>query len=172
MTLLAGLAYGAVQQMLGQGADDPQIQMAEDAAAALTAGQTPESVVPAGRTDIAQSLAPYLVLYDAGGQALSGSGMLHGRLPTLPAGVFRYARENGVDRVTWLPEPGVRSATVVVPYGGGHPGYVLAGRSLRETERRIDDLGNLMAGGWFGTLIATLAVVAVTESLFARLGGT
>jgi hypothetical protein len=45
-TLLCGLVYLAVQQSLRQGANDPQIQMAEDAAAALVAGSTPESVLP------------------------------------------------------------------------------------------------------------------------------
>ena len=37
-TLLCGLIYLAVQQSLRWGANDPQIQMAEDAAAALAAG--------------------------------------------------------------------------------------------------------------------------------------
>ena len=34
-TLLCGLVYLATQQSIRQGANDPQIQMAEDAAAAL-----------------------------------------------------------------------------------------------------------------------------------------
>ncbi len=46
----------------------------------------------------------------------------------------------GEDRITWQPEPGIRSAVVVVHYTGATPGYVMAGRSLREVEWRIDRL--------------------------------
>ena len=44
---------------------------------------------------------------------------------------MRLARR-GEDRLTWQPEPGVRSATVVVHYQGAQAGFVMAGRSLRE----------------------------------------
>src|SRR5665811_516764 len=57
ITLLSGLIYGAVQQVLRQDANDPQIQMAQDTAAALTAGAAPESLASATPVDIALSLA-------------------------------------------------------------------------------------------------------------------
>ena len=54
VTLLAGLLYVSVQQVLRQDANDPQIGMAEDAAAALAAGQalpeTPPVDIAARRT--------------------------------------------------------------------------------------------------------------------------
>ncbi len=40
--------------------------------------------------------------------------------------------------------PGVRNAVVVVRYGGEHPGFVLAGRSLREVEQRVSVMGTLV----------------------------
>jgi hypothetical protein len=131
ITLLCGLIYLSVQQSLRWGANDPQIQMAEDSAASLAAGGMPESVLPPAQVEISTSLAPFMVIYGAAGQPLVSSGLLHGAVPNLPTGVFDYTRQNGEDRVSWQPEPGVRVAAVVVAYGGAQPGFVLAGRSLR-----------------------------------------
>ncbi|HEX9115975.1 MAG TPA: hypothetical protein VGA61_07900 [Anaerolineae bacterium] len=155
--LLAGLIYGVAQQVLRQDANDPQIQMAEDTAALLAQGQQP---APAAPVDIATSLAPYLIVFDGQGRPVAGSARLHGNLPSVPEGVLDAARQRGENRVTWQPEPGVRSATVIVPVRGA--GYVLAGRSLREVEQRTDNLLLLAVAGALAILAATLvAVVAV-----------
>jgi hypothetical protein len=171
ITLLSGLIYTAAQQVLRLSANDPQIQMAQDAAAALTAGASVESLVPATPVDIATSLAPYLVVYDETSRAVAGSARLHGALPALPSGVFEYVRRAGLDKISWQPEPGVRSAAVVAPAGGAHPGFVMAGRSLREVENRIDSLGNLMLVGWWGTMAAALVAVIAAEFIFRRSDG-
>ncbi len=166
ITLLAGLMYTTMQQVLRMTANDPQIQMAEDAAAALTKGMPLNSVVPSTQVDIATSLAPFIVVYDDSGKALASSGLLHNQLPALPSGVFNYVQQNGEDRITWQPEPGVRSATVVTRYAGPQPGYVMAGRSLRESEKRTDQLGAIIGLGWLGTLFAALVAVSLSEILF------
>ncbi len=163
ITLLTGLMYATVQQVLRMNADDPQIQMAEDVASALTAGKPLDSVVPAAQIDIATSLAPYVVVFDASGKAIASSGLLHNQMPTLPSGVFGSVRQRGEDRITWQPEPGVRSATVVTSYGGAQPGFVLAGRSLREVENRVDQFGLLIGLGWLGTMFAALVAVSLSE---------
>ncbi len=166
ITLICGLMYAAVQQALRQGANNPQVQMAEDAAAALAAGQLPGSLIPTEQVEMATSLAPYLLVYDGTGHELDGSATLNGRPPVMPGGVFDYVRQHGQDRITWQPEPGVRIAAVAVAYGGGHPGFVVAGRSLREAERQIDNLGLIIAAGWLGTVILALVAVAGCEYLF------
>ncbi len=171
ITLLSGLIYGAVQQVLRQDANDPQIQMAQDTAAALTAGAARESLASATPVDIALSLAPYLVMYDDTGRPLVGSGRLHGGLPAMPGGVFDYVRRHGLDKVTWQPEPGVRSATVIMPVGGAHPGFVMAGRSLREVENRVDNLGNIILVGWWGTMAAALLAVIAAKFVSRHSGG-
>src|SRR5438445_588354 len=73
LTVLAGLVYVTVQQNFRQGANDPQIQMAEDAAAQLQGGAQAQAVVGAGKVDISRSLAPFLIVYDATGQQLASS---------------------------------------------------------------------------------------------------
>ncbi|HET7225238.1 MAG TPA: hypothetical protein VFK69_05925, partial [Candidatus Eisenbacteria bacterium] len=53
LTALCGLTYVSVQQSHRQTANDPQLQLAGDAARALAAGAAPQAVVPAGRVNLA-----------------------------------------------------------------------------------------------------------------------
>lgn len=152
---LSGLIYATVQQVLRSDANDPQIQMAEDAAAALGAGEQVQSFVPVQKIDIATSLASFMIVFDASGNPLASSAQLDGQVPTIPSGIFAYVKQNGEDRVTWQPQPGVRIAAVVTRFQGTHPGFVLAGRSLREVEAREDDLLHLDLLGWACLLIVS-----------------
>jgi hypothetical protein len=167
VTLLSGLIYLEVQQSLRWGANDPQIQMGEDAATALAAGGALESVLPATQVEISSSLAPFMVIYNAKGVPLASSARLHGATPTLPPGIFDYTLQKGEDRVTWQPEPGVRIAAVVVAYGGAQPGFVLAGRSLREVEIRASQAEQITGIVWLVTIFVSLIVVAGCEFIFA-----
>ncbi len=127
------LVYVAVQQVERADANDPQIQMAEDAALALNGGAAVDSVVPPTPVDLSASLAAFVVIYDRDGRPLAGSGRLDGRLPDYPKGALDSALQTGENRGTWQPAATVRVASVVVPYADG---FVMAGRSLREVERR------------------------------------
>jgi hypothetical protein len=160
--LCSGLVYVADQQALRQGANDPQVQLAEDAAHALDGGASAGSLVPATRVDVATSLAPFLVIFDASGRVLATDGQLDGQAPVPPAGVLESARAGGSNRVTWQPRPGVRVATVTVAW---RDGTVMAGRSLREVERREDALLLMVAVAW----LAMVAVLAAAALVAARL---
>jgi hypothetical protein len=161
---LAGLLYIAVQQAIRSAANDPQIQLAEDAATALDNGGTIQSVVPAREVDIATSLAPYIIVFNTNGKPVASSAQLNGQVPTIPPGVFDFVRQNGEDKITWQPQPGVRSAIVVVQFHGPTGGFVLAGRSLREVEQRED---NLLRIDWLG-LIGILVVSFLVTLLLSR----
>ena len=163
-----GLVYAAVQQSLRIGANDPQVQLAEDTAAAIARGANPVSLVPPSNIDIAASLAPFMVVYDETGSVVTASGQLHGANLALPAGVLDYVKANGEDRITLQPEQGVRIAAVIVPVSGAKPGYVLAGRSLREVESRIDQFGLLVLAALLATLAGSLAVVVLVEVVIKR----
>jgi hypothetical protein len=167
ITLLLGMAYLVAQQVLRMNANDPQIQIAEDAAAALTNGQPIESVVPTTKVDIATSIAPFVVVFDDSGKAIASSGLLHNQMPALPPGVFDYVRQRGEDRITWQPEVGVRSAAVITRITGQKPGFVMAGRSLRESEARSDQLLLLISAGGIATLFASLIAVGLSEFVFS-----
>ena len=75
VTLLCGLLYLAVQQDMRTSANDPQIQLAEDAAAQIISGKQIDQVVPVGKVDMATSLAPYLIVFNNQGvpPALAGN---------------------------------------------------------------------------------------------------
>ena len=161
---LCGIFYAIIQQELRSNADDPQIQMAEDAAAQLASGQQVQSIVPMQKVDIATSLAPYIIIFDNTGKPIASSAQLNGQTPTIPAGIFDYVRQNGEDRITWQPQPGVRSAIVVTQFKGANSGFVVAGRSLREVEIREDDALHT-------TLIFMIALLLVTFMATAILFG-
>ncbi len=157
------LAYLTAQQVYRQGANDPQIQMAEDAADALADGQSAQAIVPAAKISVSKSLAPFLIVYDADGQEVASSVvLLDGQTPGLPAGVLDATRSMGENRVTWQPRAGVRIAAVIVAYKDG---FVLAGRSLREAESRVARAGQLTGLAWALTMAAALVVIALGEWL-------
>ncbi len=160
------LVYGAVQQNYRQSLNDPQVQMAEDAARALSAGAVPASVIPHGTpaVDIASSLSPYLAVYDDKGLMLESSATLgNAPLPHPPGGVFDAALQNqgkdtsipGQNRVSWEPTPGLRSAIVTQHFSGTHSGFVVVGRNMREVEKREQQLANFVLVAWIALLATT-----------------
>ena len=151
-TVLAGLIYAAIQYDLRSGANDPQVQMAEDTARALDHGALPSSVVAPHPVDLVSSLAPFVIVVDRHGQSVASSADLHGQSPVPPTGVLDTARRTGENILTWQPEPGVRIASVTVPY---RDGYVVAGRSLRLVEQRESDVELIIGLGWIATLVAS-----------------
>jgi hypothetical protein len=167
ITGLCGLSYVAMQQVIRQSANDPQIQLAEDAASKLAGGQPLQLVVPTEKVDIASSLAPYLIVFDANGNPIAASGQLDGQMPSIPNGIFDYVKQNGEDRLTWQPRPGVRSAVVVTQFKSATTsGFVLAGRSLREVEIREGNVEQILAVGCIALLVVTLLA---TVLLFGKL---
>src|SRR5947207_14807465 len=108
------LVYIVAQQTWRTSANDPQIQLARDAAAALAAGRAVETVVPRDTVDMERSLAPFLIVLDANGTVLAASAALRGNVPGVPKSVLDFVRERGEHRVTWQPIGGVRIASVIV----------------------------------------------------------
>ncbi len=164
LVAVCGLIYVTGQQLYRRSADDPQIQMAGDAARELENG-TPDEIIPAEKVEISQSLAPYLIVFDVNGNPVASNARLHGQIPAFVTGALRAARQKGENRITWQPEAGVRSAVVIVPVAGGEKGFVLAGRSLREAESRIQDLTYLTGAGLAGSLAASLIAAIVADLL-------
>lgn len=161
LTLVCGLAYAIAQQTYRQGANDPQVMMAHDIAAAVEGGRRPDELVSRDTVDPTKSLAPFVIVMDPDGRVLVSSLEVGGKSLTPPMGVLQAAKAQGENRVTWQPRPDARIAAVVVPIGKGADGYVLAGRSLREAESRVDSLGRMTLAGWAATMLATLAAVAI-----------
>lgn len=146
--------YAAVQQGYRTGANDPQIQWADDATAALRAGVTPSAALPPGRVDLARGLAPWMTVVDASNHVLASSMSLDGRALVPPAGSLDVARAAGENRVTWMPRRDVRQAIVARAVGDGR--VVIVGRSLREVEERELRLRIMTGLAWGALLVASL----------------
>ena len=160
-TLTCGLIYAEVQQDQRSGANDPQFQLAEDAAARLNAGASPASVVDTTRmVDLAASLAPFTIVFDGGHTPLATDATLDGGQPAPPAGVLDAARPGSPNAVTWQPRAGVRIAAVVMAW---HGGTILVGRSLRRVEEQENN-AELIAGAAWLFMLAGLAAASVAAA--------
>lgn len=166
VTVVFGFAYGAVQQTYRNSADDPQVQLAEDSAALLDAGAPESDIVPVDTVNLADSLSPFVILYDAQNNVIDGSGLLDGSPPTPPPGVLDTARSAGRNRVTWQPRPGIRIASVSAAAKDGR--VVLFGRSLREAEARVEQLTQMAAIAWIVAMLGTIVACAAVEMLGNR----
>jgi hypothetical protein len=155
-SVMAMTIYVAVQQDLRQSAYDPQIEIAEDLANYLADGKSPN--IANSQVDISKSLAPFVSVFDGKEQPTFSTGTLNGKPPTVPEGVFAYAKAHSQDRITWQPQPGVRMATVVVYFKGQSEGYVIAGRSLREVENRTQIVMLDVAAGWAAGIAGSFAL--------------
>lgn len=166
-TLCIGTSYLVGQQVLRQSAYDPAVQLSTDIARSMSTGQPSSSDTSGVVVDMANSLAPFTIVYDSAGTPISGTGKLNGHFVTPPPGVFAYATAHKGDRFTWEPDAGVRIATVITPVGGSG-GFVLAGRNMSEVERRIVRIGDLSLLAWLVTFLASFAAVVVIDRLHAR----
>lgn len=181
VTGMCFLVYATVQQNYRQTLNDPQIQMAEDAAALLDTGTSPASLVPRDPlVDLRASLAPWLAVYDSSGKPLEASAQLDNAPPQLPAGVFdttQWSRPKKAhlpswlvpqneDRITWQPAPDVRQAIVIVHAKNGM--FVVAGRNMREVENREADLTWMVGLAWLVTMATTLVATCLAAYLWRR----
>lgn len=151
--------YAVAQQDLRLSAYDPQLQMARDASSAISNNQSVFTVLQTSRpADISKSLATYYIVYDSSGKITDSNAQLDGWTPTIPSGVLDAAKKSGEDKVTWQPKNGVRSAVVVESVNSGNSGYVAVGRSLSETENRIEHIGLITL---CGLIISTLLLIVI-----------
>lgn len=179
-TIVLLTVYAAVQQDMRTGANDPQVELAQDGAAALENGIAPASLIGGARVDMHASLAPFVIVYDESGNVLASSGYLNGQVPVLPKGVFDNAM-NATDRITWQPASTTRIAAIVKHFGGPSAsprqavststtaastpsgahmsGFIAAGRNLREIESRENQLLLMVSAALVGLLVLTFIVV-------------
>ncbi|HZZ99716.1 MAG TPA: hypothetical protein VFK07_03345 [Candidatus Paceibacterota bacterium] len=171
ITIMAGLVYWTVQQDLRQTTNDELVQIALDFTNQLSQGTSVGSFDPSVQSDIETSLAPFVLIYDAQGHPLTGSGLLDGSVPSLPAGVFDYAKDHSEDRFTWQPKDDIREAMVVRYYtSSSSSGFVAVGHSLQETERHENKLGWQILIGWLIALVASFIATALMEIIATSVG--
>jgi hypothetical protein len=169
-TLWGFSAAITMQQLLRRGADQPQIQMAQNYASAIAAASNPAASpfpggpgsypFPTGHIDLATSLEPFVILYNSDGAPIHSTGYLDDAVPIPPHGVFAYLRTQPIDKFTWQPRPGLRIAAVAQRIDGPTPGFILVGRSLTLVQQQEDRLRVGTFITWF-CLMALLIAGAV-----------
>ena len=158
LVVIFGTMYAVVQQAQRSDANYPQIQMSEDMAAQINGSADPHIASTLSPVDMAASLAPFTIIYDAKGDVVSGSGYLHGKVPKVPLGLLSASRGETFNAVTWQPQKGVRVATVTVATKNY---YVMSGRSLKEVEKNEDrTLVISLVGGVLSLLVFGAAIAA------------
>lgn len=165
ITLVAFMTiYATVQQSYRQGANDPQVQIAEDAVLKLGASAPVAEIVPTAQVDLRRSLDTWITIADTNGQVVASSaGTLNGvDHPVPPKGVLENAKLHGQNRITWQPQVGIRSAIVVESIDSGSR-YVIVGRSLREVEKRENQLELMVFAGLVVALLGSL-VASITAA--------
>lgn len=169
VTGISVMIFAALQQDMRQSLNDPQIQMAEDAAAHLAAGGLPADVVPRGNLiDANASLSPWIAVFDGSGKALESTASIGTSSLSLPAGALQSAKFSKgkdttrpyEDRITWQNKDGVRQALVIV-YVPQKDQYVAAGRNMREVEGREWQVQLVIVLGWLATLLLTFVATAL-----------
>ncbi|PJE76127.1 hypothetical protein COV04_01190 [Candidatus Uhrbacteria bacterium CG10_big_fil_rev_8_21_14_0_10_48_11] len=169
ITCVMLLSYAIGQQVLRLSANDPQVEITEEVTQVLASGVSPANILPNQQVDLARSLGVYVMILDDQGKALGSTAMLDGKSPSVPLGALAYAAAHGDNRITWQPKAGVRSAVVIRPYTNGSThGYVVAGRSLREVEKRIDVLTVLSFTAWLITLFIVAGALIVKDFITRR----
>jgi len=148
VTILSGLIYVSVQQSYRSGANDPQLQVARDISQRLNKSQSINELMNGDTVEISQSLAIFKIFFNNNGDPVQSTGLLDGKLPQIPKGVFDFTKANGEDAFTWQPRKGIRMAMVVESVQGLGIAFVAAGRSLKEVEKRISNLTTMLLIGW------------------------
>jgi len=167
VTFTSSLVYLVAQQTLRLGANEQPMQLTKDTMLKLENGQSAVRAIPVDKVNIAQSLSPFVMVFDSNKNLLETSGMMGSSSPVYPKGVLDSVAKSGEDRVTWQPQNGLRYATVAVKYSGG---FIVAGHSLSETERLIDTIGRLVAQAWLVCVvfsgIALMIIYTFTRKVF------
>lgn len=156
IALLSGLIYVTVQQEIRIGANDPQIQIAQDFSEMISNGQPPSTLLPLRKVDVSKSLDVFVMFFDGNGKLIGSSAVLGEEVPQPPVSVFDFVKNRGETRITWQPRKDARSAIVVTKYSyQKNSGYVLVGRSLREVEKRENSLLMIVLLGGITTLVVS-----------------
>jgi hypothetical protein len=150
VTFTSLLVYVATQQVLRLGANGIPAELAVKTSINLENSKSPLDAVPGEITDISKSLGTFVMVFDKDKNLIASSAAMGKGEPSYPKGVLDYVDKKGEDRVTWQPEKGLRFATIAIKSGDK---YIVAGRSLKETERLIDTIGNQVFLAWLACMI-------------------
>lgn len=152
--------YVVGEQAYRQTANDPQIELVENAGAALSAGFPINALFAnATKLDMNNTLSMFVMVFDDAGNLVASSVTNGSSTPPIPPkGVFMDVKAHGQNRVTWQTPQGLRFAAVVDSFHSDKTsGFIMSARSLRETEVRQANLSWVVFLAWIVFLLVSLA---------------
>ena len=165
VTFSSLLTYMVAQQVIRLGADNLPATFAIETSIKLENGQNPADSVPGETIDILKSLETFVMIFDKNKNLIVSSAMIGSEKPVYPAGVLDFVEKTGENRVTWQPiagpprESSHRFATVALKSGDY---YIVAGRSLKEPERLIGVIENLIFAAWAACIVfSSIALIII-----------
>ncbi len=160
VTLVSITIYTVAQQVYRNSANDPQIEASEAISDIIKQGAPPEAITGQNSVEIEKSLSLFINIYDKDGKFLAGSGKLGAENATPPKSLFEQTNKKGSSLLTWQPKSGVRVATSIKKLEDDK-GYVLVGKNIREVEKRIKQLGAIVAISWALLIVMCAALTAL-----------
>jgi hypothetical protein len=158
VTFTCSIVYLVAQQSLRLGANELPSQLAIETSIKLQNGLSAKDAIPTEKVDITKSLNGFVMVYDSNKSLIATSGVVGNNQPVYPKGVLDNVAQKSEARVTWQPEKGLRFATVAIKYNGG---FIVAARSLSETEKLIDKLGQLILLAWLACAVFSILSLGV-----------
>ena len=166
VTFTCSLVYLVAQQSLRLGANELPSQLAIETSIKLQNGQSVKDAVSTEKVDISKSLNAFVMVYDSNKSLIATSGIMGKNDPVYPKGVFDSLDLHNESRITWQPDVGLRFATVAIKYSNG---YIVAGRSLTETEKLIAALGELVLMAWLACTVFSAFALGVIYVFMKRI---
>ncbi|MBA3828030.1 MAG: hypothetical protein H0X33_03755 [Taibaiella sp.] len=164
ITLSFAVLYLTLQQNIRMAANDLPYHEALDVRNSLVKGGTPQQVIaPYKQLNLSSSHSAFVIIADQQGTVAS-SATLSGHAPLIPSDALQNAGENGINSITWQPANGIRNAIVILPYAtAGGRGYVIAGQSLIEGEKRMTILSTIIFTGLVLISIVSLVITILFQ---------
>jgi hypothetical protein len=106
------------------------------------------------------------MVFDKNKNLLATSGMMGNDRPSYPKGVLDHVDQKGEARVTWQPQTGLRFATVAIKFDKG---YIVAARSLHETENLISIIGRLVLMAWVAFFACSIIAFGIVYAFVKKI---
>lgn len=161
LTIIFGAIYGTGYLVLRGDSNDPQIEVTRQVEDIIDQGVPLDAIVNSEEAiDLSESMSLFVSIFDKDSKLVSSTVKVDGESPTPNWDAFAKARETGEHRFDWEPKEGLRAAAVMKSVGEN--GFVLAGKSLNETDKRLETLALCTSIGWaVSILLAAVLTIAI-----------
>lgn len=145
ITFTCSLVFLVAQQSLRIGVNEAPMQLAVETSLKLQKDPSINNAITTEKVDGLKSLNTFVIVYDKNKNLIATSAINASSELSYPKSVLNNVQQNNESRITWQPQSGLRFATVAIKYNNG---YIVAARSLYETEKLIGIIGKLVLVAW------------------------